>query len=130
MKLLLDTHAFLWFIAGDSQLPDSAKELIEEPTNQRFLSIASLWEIAIKVRLGKLELEKPFAKLFPAQIVGNDIRQLPIRLRHLHLITEMPFHHRDPFDRILVAQALSEELVLVSRDEALDEYGVDRSWAT
>lgn len=128
MRLLLDTHAFLWFIAGDSRLPNLARERIEESTNRRALSIASLWEIAIKTSIGKLELEKPFSELFPEQILGNDIRQLRIRLRHLKLISDMPFHHRDPFDRVLVAQALSEGLVLVSRDEILDEYGVERLW--
>ncbi len=128
MKLLLDTHAFLWFIMGSSNLSGNARTLIEDPANERLLSVASLWEVAIKVSLGKLTLSAPFEHLIPAQLTLNGIELLNIKVDHLSRLTSLPFHHRDPFDRLIAAQALVENIRVVGVDAALDTYGVTRHW--
>lgn len=128
MNLLLDTHAFLWFIKDDASLSLRARGLIEEPENKRLLSIVSLWEIAIKASLGKIVLKLPFDALMPRQLQENDIDLLPIALPHLGLVERLPFHHRDPFDRLIIAQSLVENLPLVSIDSQFDKYGVQRLW--
>lgn len=128
MKILLDTQAFLWFIADDIKLSASARSLIENPDNERLLSIASLWEIAIKMSLGKLEVEKPFEELIPHQLELNDIDVLAIEIAHLKKIAVMAFHHRDPFDRLIVAQSLVEQVPVVSIDTKFDDYGIERLW--
>lgn len=128
MNLLLDTHTFLWFIAGSENLSPRARKLIEDEANRVFLSAASLWEIAIKVSLGKLALSEPFETLIPAQLEMNSIEMLGISVSHASQVAILPFHHRDPFDRLLVSQALTEEIPIVSADEALDTYGVARLW--
>ena len=128
MNLLLDTHSFLWFIAGSSQLSRPARTLIEDPTHQPFLSVASLWEMAIKVSLGKLNVGPPFETFMAQQLELNGIALLPIQLRHVAVVTTLPFHHRDPFDRLLIAQAQIEQMPLLSGDTAFDAYAVTRLW--
>ena len=128
MRLLLDTHAFLWFIMGSANLSASARVLIENPANERLLSVASLWEIAIKTSLGKLTLSAPFDELIPAQLKLNGIDLLNIKVDHLSRLTTLPFHHRDPFDRLVIAQALVEMLTVISLDGAFDTYSVTRHW--
>lgn len=128
MQLLLDTHSFLWFIAGSPELSATAKSLIEDDDNNSLLSVASVWEIAIKLSLGKLTLEKPFEDLIPQQIVENAITLLNISIPHTVIVTTLPFHHRDPFDRLLIAQAKVEKIPIVSRDEVFDIYDVERLW--
>ena len=131
MRILLDTHTFLWFIAGDTQLSQSTRELIEDLNNQRFLSMASLWEIAIKTNLGKLDVisrSENFAEFFEQQAWRNNIDLLPILLPHLAVVSNLPQHHRDPFDRLLVAQAQAENLIILSADVALDAYDITRRW--
>ena len=128
MIFLLDTHAFLWFTAGNAQLSQTARELIEDPVNQPLLSIASLWEIAIKISIGKLTLAQPFETLIPQQITLNGIDLLAIELEHTTIVSKLPFHHRDPFDRLLVAQAMTAEIPLVSVDRAFDAYSIKRLW--
>jgi PIN domain nuclease of toxin-antitoxin system len=128
VRILLDTHAVLWFLSGDARLSGAARSAIEDLDNERLCSIASLWEIAIKTSLGKLPLAKDFAVIFPSELLDNDIQLLPISPGHLHRVATLPFHHRDPFDRLLVAQAMMDDLVLVSRDSLLDAYGVQRYW--
>jgi len=128
MKYLLDTHTLLWFLAGDRQLSGRARQLIEDPNNEIFLSIASLWEIAIKVNLEKLTLGKPFEELFPEQLHFNSIEILPITVDSLIKLIVLPLHHRDPFDRLIIAQALVEGLPIIGRDTAFDAYGVSRQW--
>jgi len=130
LRLLLDTHAFLWFLAGDPKLSDHARALIEEPRNERNVSVASLWEIAIKVSVGKLEVNGTFAEVFPPQIESNAIRVLPIEPGHLDIVSRLPFHHRDPFDRLILAQGLVEGLPILSRDSEFDNYSVERIWDT
>ena len=128
MKYLLDTHTLLWFLMGDKKLSDKARRLIDNPRNAKFLSIASLWEIAIKVSLRKLVLDKPFERLFPEQLHFNRIEILDITVDNLTKLTTLPFHHRDPFDRLIIAQALVEELPIIGADPAFDAYGISREW--
>lgn len=128
MNLLLDTHTFLWFTAGDSSLSKTARSAIEDLNNNRYVSVASLWEIAIKISIDKLTLSEPFETLIPEQLAKNEIELLNISVEHTALIASMPFHHRDPFDRLIAAQAKIEQMTLVSSDEVFDVYGVTRLW--
>lgn len=128
MKLLLDAHAFLWFIAGDEGLTNKARSIIEDPDNYSFVSAATLWEIAIKTSLGRLRLTLPFRDLISHQMRLNGFQLLPINPGHLELLISLPFHHRDPFDRIIVAQAAVEAMSIVSADLTLDAYEVKRLW--
>jgi PIN domain nuclease of toxin-antitoxin system len=128
MILLLDTCALLWFLSDDPQLSTRAQTAIEDPANVRWLSPISLLEIALKVRLGKLPLRRPFGSLFPAELVANDIHLLPIEARHIEPLTTLPFHHNDPFDRLIAATSLVESMKVVSPDAILDAYGVSRLW--
>ena len=128
MNVLLDSHTFLWFVLDDPQLSRSAKSLIEDPATGVFVSPASYWEIAIKVRLGKLDLQSSYDDFMQRGIVGNAFSVLPVEPKHTSLLTTLPFHHRDPFDRLLVAQALVETMRIVSCDQQLDAYGVQRAW--
>ena len=126
MKLLLDTHIFLWFIMGSSSLSVHARDLIEDVENQKFLSVASLWEIAIKSSLGKLILSGPFDTIIPQQLSLNGFELLNIDVNHTAVVATLPFHHRDPFDRLLIAQAMVEKMPIVSVDAAFDAYPVTR----
>jgi PIN domain nuclease of toxin-antitoxin system len=127
MKILIDTHAFLWFVNGSSQLSTDAKSLLESEVDL-LLSVASLWEIAIKTSLGKLTLPGVYGQFIPQQILQNEIEVLPISLEHLTVIATLPFHHRDPFDRLLIAQAMVEQVSIVSIDAVFDSYSIDRIW--
>ncbi|MBD2292741.1 type II toxin-antitoxin system VapC family toxin [Anabaena sphaerica FACHB-251] len=127
MKSLLDTHAILWYLLGDANLGATAKEVIDSQTGLYF-SIASLWEISIKINLGKLQLNRSFQELQKElQYVNAQI--LPITFQDVEIYMSLPLHHRDPFDRILVAQAINHSLVLVSRDVAFDAYSIQRLWS-
>ena len=128
MKYLLNTHALLWFLKGDKKLSAKARGLIDNPGNRKFLSIASLWEIAIKVSLRKLVLDKPFEKLFPEQLHFNRIEILDITVDSLTKLTTLPFHHREPFDRLIIAQAIVERLPIIGVDAVFDVYGISREW--
>lgn len=128
MRLLLDTHAFLWFILGEPQLSAKADALISDPNNDIHVSPASYWEIAIKISLGKYSLPEPYAVFMQREIAANDFRILHIEPKHTAIVSTMPFHHRDPFDRLIVAQATVEQIAVVSSDAALDAYGITRHW--
>jgi len=128
VRLLVDTHAFLWFVAGDSRLSARAKRRIENHENDRFLSVASIWEMAIKNSIGKLTLSISLDALVDEGAVRNGFALLDIRPDHAMAVTHLPFHHRDPFDRLLIAQALVERLTIVSSDAVLDAYPVKRVW--
>ena len=128
MRALLDTQAFLWFILDDTRLSQAALAIIRDPANEILISPASYWEIAIKVGIGKLSLAQPFDPFIEQQIGRNHITILPIEPRHAAAVISLPPHHRDPFDRILVAQSLVEVIPLVSSDTRLDHYGIQRIW--
>jgi len=128
MDLLLDTHTLLWFITDDPRLSRGAVALIDDRSNNKFVSITSLWEIAIKVRIGKLTITEPFNQLFPHQLEINGFDLLPVKIKHTSVIASLPLHHRDPFDRLLISQSLEEKMSIVSADEVFDVYGVDRLW--
>jgi PIN domain nuclease of toxin-antitoxin system len=128
MKLLLDTHTFLWFIAGDTNLSFSARKLIDDLSNDKFVSVVSLWEIAIKYGLGRLALPDKYEVLFPKQIIINGFEQMQIESHHLYEFIKLPRHHSDPFDRLLIAQSIAENMSVVSVDSAFDDYSVTRLW--
>ncbi|MFC3560020.1 type II toxin-antitoxin system VapC family toxin [Pedobacter jamesrossensis] len=127
MAYLLDTHTFLWFVAGDSQLPISIKEKLSNINESCFLSIASLWEIAIKKQIGKLDLGIEFKELFRFA-ERNQIEIIPINEAHLAKLLSLEFVNNDPFDRIIVSQAISENLTLISRDRKLKNYKIKLLW--
>ena len=128
MKLLLDTHTLLWFITGDSKLSLAARLLIDDLANDKFVSVVSLWEIAIKYGLGRLILSDKFEVLFPNQLTINGFEQLAIENAHLYEFVKLPRHHNDPFDRLIIAQAIAEKMSVVSIDTAFDDYSVNRLW--
>lgn len=128
MRLLLDTHAFLWFVLNDPQLSAAARTAISDPANDVFVSPATFWEVAIKVSIGKYTVPGPLEDFFERAIKGNDFEVLPIEARHAARVAALPFHHKDPFDRMLIAQALVEGLTLVSIEANFDIYGVNRLW--
>ncbi|WP_354635107.1 type II toxin-antitoxin system VapC family toxin [Planktothricoides raciborskii] len=124
MRLLLDTHIFIWLIEGNPNLSQAAREAIEDESNTLHLSIVSLWEITIKTSLGKLDLAIPLEQIVINFILPSGIQIIPIHLPHLLILQKLPFHHRDPFDRLLIAQAKSEGLTLVSEDGTFEQYEV------
>jgi PIN domain nuclease of toxin-antitoxin system len=126
--VLADTHSFLWFITEDPRLSASARRAMQPGGRQVWLSVASLWEIAIKVSIGRLPLPEPFATFIPDQMGQNAIDLLPIAAAHTFEVARLPFHHRDPFDRMIVAQAIRENMPIVSADVAFDAYPVERLW--
>lgn len=128
MRFLIDTHTFLWFVTDNAKLSNYALELLEDETNEAILSMASLWEIAIKFSLGKLKLHKPYQEFIDEQIPLNELSVLHIETSHLNIVSGLPLHHRDPFDRLLIAQSISEQLPIISADSIIDAYGVTRLW--
>jgi PIN domain nuclease of toxin-antitoxin system len=128
VNLLLDTHALLWFLNDDPLLTGIAKKLIEDPANHKFVSLATCWEIAIKVGLKKLDLGESAATFLPRELAANRFDLLQIELRHATFVEALPLHHKDPFDRLLIAQAIIEVMPIVSVDIVFNSYGVSRLW--
>ncbi len=128
MRLLLDTHALLWFYLDDPQLSAKARSLILDPSHSKWVSPASYWEIAIKIGKHKYTLTKPYEEAMREAIDLNGFGYLHIEPRHTCLLTSLAAHHNDPFDRLLVAQALVEVIPIASADDQLDAYGVQRLW--
>jgi PIN domain nuclease of toxin-antitoxin system len=128
VNLLLDTHAFLWWVGAGRELSRKARAAIGSGRNPCFVSVASGWEIAIKVSLGSLRIEGSLERFLPEQIGANGFQALPIDLKHAARVATLPFHHRDPFDRLLIAQALEEQLAVVTADFVFAKYGVKRVW--
>lgn len=130
MKILLDTHTFLWFIAGDAKLDVYARQLIEDPANDRYLSVASVWEITIKSSLGRLTVPTPPSTLIRDHVWSNAITLLPTTPEHFDTLYNLPYHHKDPFDRCLIAQAMQEGMLLLAKDPAFDAYNVQVTWSS
>ena len=127
MNLLLDTHAMLWFVSGDRRLTVTARQAIEDPQTANYVSIASWWEVALKCSLGKLRLDDPL-DVFMAQRVEEGFRVLSMEMTHLPGLVKLPFHHRDPFDRLLISQALCENMPVCTGDPHFGAYGVQVIW--
>lgn len=128
MKLLLDTHTFIWFINDDKRLSHHAKSLIENMDNQCFISMASLWEMSIKSSLKKLEIPLPMSLLYQKHIIGNDFEILPTHFKYLQTIHDLPYHHGDPFDRMIIAQSMVENIPIIGCDGIFKEYNVQCFW--
>ena len=128
MKVLLDTHTFLWAIRADERLSSRAREIFIAGRNELLLSVASIWEILLKVQVGKIRFEEPAVGYLKRQIFKNNIRMLPILMDHVAHLESLPLHHRDPFDRILVAQSMEENLSLLSADPLMKSYSVSVLW--
>ncbi len=127
-RLLLDTHAFLWWVDDAPELTTRARRLIADVNNECCLSLVSCWEMAIKVSLGKLRLSKSVERFVTEQLTVNNFTLLNINLGQAARVEKLPFHHRDPFDRLLVAQAISEKLIIVSANKIFSRYGVRVLW--
>lgn len=125
---LLDTHTFLWMASEPDRLGSAARAQIDDASTELLLSIASVWEIAIKVSLGRLTLPGPVDRFVREQLMLTRISLLDVDVAHVAVVAELPWHHRDPFDRLLVAQASSGGLAVISRDAAFDAYQVERIW--
>lgn len=128
MKLLLDTNAFLWFVSAPSRLGRKARAAIENAENGLFWSAASEWELAIKVSLGRIELAEGWQRAFAEERASNRIADLPVSVAHCLPTATLPWHHRDPFDRLLVSQAIAEGLTLITKDESIRRYDVETLW--
>lgn len=128
MTLLLDTHTLLWFLTNNSRLSARSRGAIEDPANVAHVSAVSLWEVAIKVALGRLRLPASYADIFPSQIETNGFGLLPITAAHCATLLSLPMHHRDPFDRLLLAQARTDGMTLVTDDGQFAPYGVALLW--
>lgn len=129
MRVLIDTHVFLWWVEGDRQLPAAAKRAIADQKNECFVSLASAWELAIKAGLGKLKLAVPVQRYVIDHVAANAFSLLEIRISHVGLVETLPKHHSDPFDRLLIAQALLEDLTVITADPFFRKYDVKRIWS-
>jgi PIN domain nuclease of toxin-antitoxin system len=128
MRALLDTHVLLWWVEGNRTLPPKARAVLADQENECLVSLASVWELAIKAGLGKLKLTMPVQRYVTEHVAANGFRLLDIRMAHARRVESLEPHHGDPFDRLLVAQALEEELPMVSADPVFRKYGVKRIW--
>ena len=124
-RLLLDTHVWLWSITTPGKLGREGRSLLENTDNELFLSAASSWEIAIKYRLGRLELPEPPHKFIPPRLIRDSIRPLPVEHHHACHVANLPDLHRDPFDRLLIAQAQTEHMTFITADQELKDYNIE-----
>lgn len=128
MRYLLDTHAFLWWIVDDLRLSSRTRAIIQDPSNEIWFSAASAWEIAIKAQLGRISFEDDLVAFIPQQVAANGFKNLPVHCEHALRVSRLPLLHRDPFDRILVAQALTERMPLLTDDQIVASYDVEVVW--
>lgn len=128
MRLLLDTHAFIWYATDSSRLSTTARSLIDNGDNDILLSTASVWEMAIKHSIGRLNFSRPFMEFIKQQIAINRIEILEISFDHIEVVASLPLHHRDPFDRLIIAQSMAEQIPILSVDTIFDNYTIARIW--
>ena len=128
MRLLLDTHTFIWYVLNIQRLNDKVRNLIDDDDNGILLSTASIWEMAIKQSTGKLSFSLPFELFITQQLSLNKFNLLNIKINHIAVVATLPLHHRDPFDRLLIAQAMVEQIPVLSADSAFDAYSIGRIW--
>ncbi len=128
MRLLLDTHVFIWWSDEPEKLSDRVLNACQDDDNSLILSIISIWEMQIKIQLGKLRLKNPLRYLIENQQNINDLQVLPISVNHIYMLENIPMHHRDPFDRLIICQALEERLLLVSKDTVFSNYSISLYW--
>ena len=128
MRLLLDTHTFLWLVNGDPSLSAAARSLLDDLGNDLYLSMASPWELAIKVGTGKLALARPVREYVETYLAPTRVTLLPVTMAHIAVVATLPRHHGDPFDRLIISQAIVENIAVVSIDPAFDAYPIVRRW--
>lgn len=128
MRYLLDTHTLIWFFSGHEKLNDKVRQLMEDEANIKLISLASVWEMAIKQSKGKLTLALPLEEYIETKIKLPDFQLLAINLKHLGQIGKLAYHHNDPFDRLLIAQAITENLPILSKDSAFNQYEINIIW--
>ena len=128
MEYLLDTHALLWIVTDDNQLSNRVKKIFLDEQNELYISFASLWEIAIKVSLNRLELGQPLTDFYYKHIIGNKIRLLDIKVEHLVELENLKYHHKDPFDRLIICQSIVEKIPVLSSDKVFSKYPIKRIW--
>lgn len=128
MRVLVDTHVFLWWVEGDRALPVKARAALADRDNECLFSLVSVWELAIKAGLGKLKLALPVQRYVIEHVAANGFRMLDIQLAHVGRVESLASHHGDPFDRLLIAQALEEKIPVVTADPVFRDYGVKRIW--
>ena len=128
MRLLLDTHTFIWYVTDNPKLSAHVKLLIEDENNEKLVSIASIWEMAIKHSIGRLNFSLPFMEFVGQQLTVSNIGLLEINLQHIEVVASLPLHHRDPFDRLIIAQSMVEQIPILSVDAIFDAYAIARVW--
>ncbi|MEG4588249.1 type II toxin-antitoxin system VapC family toxin [Microcoleus sp. MOSTC5] len=128
MRLLLDTHTFIWYVTDNPRLSAHVKLLIEDENNEKLVSIASIWEMAIKHSIGRLNFSLPFMEFVGEQLTVSNIGLLEINLQHIEVVASLPLHHRDPFDRLIIAQSMAEQIPILSVDAIFDAYAIARVW--
>ena len=128
MKILIDTHALLWLITGDKRLSEKSRAYFTNPENDLYFSMASFWEICIKISIGKLKLSKNWEKIIKEELAFNSVKFLAISSEYYVQVTKLPLHHRDPFDRLIIAQAISEQCHVLSIDEHFEQYPIKLIW--
>lgn len=128
MRLLLDTHTFIWYVTDNPRLSANVKLLIEDENNEKLVSIASIWEMAIKHSIGRLNFSLPFMEFVGQQLSVSNIGLLEINLNHIEVVASLPLHHRDSFDRLIIAQSIAEQIPVLSVDAIFDVYAIARLW--
>lgn len=128
MNILLDSHTLIWFSQNSPQLSLQAIKILEDRNNLLFLSLVSVWEIQIKVQLGKLKLDISLSEIVQDQTKINDVQILPLKLSHIWTLDTLPYYHKDPFDRLLISQAITENLIILGVDSVFDSYPVQKIW--
>ena len=128
MRLIIDTQVLIWWTNDVSNISPRVQNIIFDLDNELWLSLASVWEIQIKISLGKLDLPRSLPDIITTQMAENQVKILPIELSHIYALDQLPLYHRDPFDRLIIAQSLAEKMPIASIDKAFDAYSVERIW--